>query len=307
MDNRDVPVLDRAAIKTEYFVLPDGRRLAYGRYGRHNGNPVYYFHGTPSSRLEAFPAASHAESAGIELFALDRPGCGASDPAEEYALLDWARDVEAFADSLGHTRFGIIGYSGGGSYSDAVAYALPDRLTVAYDLAGFAPVMQVEELQAHLAPLDRFFLRRSKDAGSSFRAPFALVGWAARTFGDRGFARLIRSSMGADDRELIMGNENVRRFLQAVVQDSFSQGKRGPTDDAIRCYGHWGFDLSQITFPIRLWHGTDDRFAPFHFAEYKARTIPRSELRVIEGRGHLHIATMFGELMPEIASRLNGT
>ncbi len=33
-------------------MLPDGRALAYLEWGDSTGYPAFYFHGTPSSRLE---------------------------------------------------------------------------------------------------------------------------------------------------------------------------------------------------------------------------------------------------------------
>lgn len=300
MLSRTFERFDLETFETEVHELPDGRALAYMRFGAAGGRPLYYFHGCPGSRIEAAPAGRWAARAGYEVFAFDRPGCGRSTPSSGYRMLDWARDVAAFADAREHARFGIIGLSGGGAYVDTCAYALPKRLLFAYDLAGWGPVAQYPELQAHLAPLDRFFLKRASSIDSLFRVPFSLLGFGARHLGDRGFARAIRSSMGEDDRELILGNENVRRFLRAVVKESFAQGSRGPADDAIRCYGHWGFDLRDVDFPLRIWHGTDDQFASFELARFKHEAIGRSTLTILEGRGHLHLATVYGKIFEDI-------
>ena len=37
---------------TNLLTLPDNRRLAYAEYGTPNGHPVFYFHGSGTSRLE---------------------------------------------------------------------------------------------------------------------------------------------------------------------------------------------------------------------------------------------------------------
>ena len=39
-------------IPESHVTLPDGRRLAYAEFGRPDGEPVLYCHGSPSSRLE---------------------------------------------------------------------------------------------------------------------------------------------------------------------------------------------------------------------------------------------------------------
>jgi pimeloyl-ACP methyl ester carboxylesterase len=121
-------------------MLPDGRGVGYADWGDPDGRPVLFFHGTPASRL--------AVECGVRLLSLDRPGIGLSDPAPGRSLLDWARDVDAFADALGLDRFAIAGWSGGGPYVLACAYALSDRLTDAAVLSG-------------CGPLDSGFARRS--------------------------------------------------------------------------------------------------------------------------------------------------
>lgn len=297
---RDIQPIRLDEVQTEHCALPDGRRMAYGRYGKAGGTPILYFHGTPGSRYEAVLCDPWANAAGYEVFALDRPGCGQSSRAPGYRMLDWAADVCHFADALSLGKFGVIGFSGGGAYADTCAYAIPQRLLFVYDLGGWAPVAQVEALQDELAPLDRFFLRRASSFGPLFRVPFALIGLAARNLGAEGFARALRSSMGEDDRTLVLENENMRRFFRAVVAESFAQGSRGPADDAIRCYGDWGFALGEVEFPVQLWHGTDDRFASFRFAEYKHQQIADSSLRVFEGRGHLHLVTEYEALFREL-------
>lgn len=302
MEQPAFPRFDLKRLETEVQRVTDRRSLAYARFGAPGGRPVYYFHGCPGSRIEAAPAHPWAAQAGYEVFALDRPGCGRSTPAPGYRMLDWARDVAAFADAKGHERFGIIGLSGGGAYIDTCAYALPGRLLFAYDLAGWAPVMQYEELQSHLAPLDRFFLKRASSFDLFFRVAFSLIGLAAKNFGDDGFAKTIRSSMGKDDRDLALGNENVSHFLRATVKESFAQGSRGPTDDALRCYGDWGFDLRDIDFPVRIWHGTDDKFASFEFARFKHEAIQGSTLTVLEGRGHLHLVTVYEQVFADVVA-----
>lgn len=303
LQTRDISPSFVETIETEYVVLRHGRRLAYARFGRPGGIPVYYFHGCPGSRLEALAAAEAARAAGYELFAFERPGCGASTFVPDYRLLDWPADIAAAAERLGHARFGVIGFSGGGAYVAACAFALPDRLRFAYDLAGWAPVGSADVLQRDLAPLDRFFLKRASSLGFVFRPLFALVGVAARRLGDRAFAHLVRSSMSADDKQLLRDNPDVAHLFRITVGESFAQGARGPAADALRLYGDWRFQLQAIDFPLQIWHGTDDRFAAFSLAAYKHQAIKRSTLRAFDGFGHLRLATAYAQLFADIAAR----
>ncbi|MEO1445243.1 MAG: alpha/beta hydrolase [Cyanobacteria bacterium J06635_11] len=303
---RKIPQIDFHAIKTQYHRLADSRTLAFARYGKEGGTPVYYFHGCPGSRFEAAPCHKWAHTSGFEVFALDRPGCGRSSHALDYQMLDWPRDVSDFADHMSHERFGLIGLSGGSAYINTCAYAIADRLLFAYDLAGWAPVAQVKELQSSLAPLDRFFLPVALSFGFLFQVPFALIGVAAKHLSDRGFANMLRSSMSDDDKAFIFGNESNAHFFRSIVKESFAQGSRGPANDAMRCYRDWGFRLGDIEYPVQIWHGTDDNFASYRFAQYKHRVIRGSSLRVFEGRGHLHLVTEYEALFKDVQKRNEG-
>src|SRR5205823_6605134 len=120
--------------------LSGGRRLGYADWGDPDGRPLLFFHGTPASRLAVEWADGSAAEHGIRLLSLDRPGHGLSDPAPGRSLLDWARDIDAFADALGLERFAVAGWSGGGPYVLACAYALTDRLADAVVLSGCGPL-----------------------------------------------------------------------------------------------------------------------------------------------------------------------
>src|SRR5438067_1645721 len=110
-------------------ILRDGRRLGFAEYGDGQGEPAFYFHGWPSSRLEAAPADPLAREFGVRLIATDRPGHGLSDFKPRRRLEDWPTDVEELADKLGIEKFAVIGNSGGAPYAVACGAKLPPRIT----------------------------------------------------------------------------------------------------------------------------------------------------------------------------------
>src|SRR5689334_19202051 len=97
-----------------HITLPDGRRLAYAEFGDPGGNPVLYFHGAPSSRLEPLLVGDEAWGRkGLRVIAPDRPGIGGSDFQHGRGFSNWPTDVVALADALGLDRFAVLGNSGG--------------------------------------------------------------------------------------------------------------------------------------------------------------------------------------------------
>ena len=73
---------------TDTITLKDGRLLAYAEYGDPAGTPVFFFHGTPGSRLFR-PSDSITLKLGVRLICTDRPGYGASTFQPGRRLLDW--------------------------------------------------------------------------------------------------------------------------------------------------------------------------------------------------------------------------
>jgi pimeloyl-ACP methyl ester carboxylesterase len=64
----------------------------------------------------------------------------------------------------------------------------------------------------------------------------------------------------------------------------------------------WGFDPAAIRIPVRLWHGTEDIYAPVAHTRWLAGRIPGAEIEIRRATGH------FGaiEALPTILSWLSG-
>ncbi len=71
------------------FTLPDGQQLACDETGDPHGEPVFFFHGWPASRLQGSGFGPEALSLGLRIFSLDRPGIGLSPYRPGRKLLDW--------------------------------------------------------------------------------------------------------------------------------------------------------------------------------------------------------------------------
>src|SRR4051812_38476539 len=135
-----------ASHMTNYtFRLPDARDLSYCLYGPGDGQPVLYFHGTPSSRLE--PALLNAFGMDIEvllakykiqLIAIDRPGMGLStfNPAGDF--ISFARDVNLLLQDLKITSCKVLCWSGGGPFSLAIAYEYEEIIRSVFIITAFS-------------------------------------------------------------------------------------------------------------------------------------------------------------------------
>lgn len=280
--------------------LTSGRQLAFNRYGAPLGFPVLYFHGSPSSRLEAAFLHEAAAQQGYLLIAPDRPGCGFSDPDPEHSLLGIADDMAEFVDHLGWEQFGLIATSGGFPSMAASAYRFPDRIRFAIDLAGWAPLNEMRRSYRHMAIGDRFFALLARFFPRLLILPFRWIERVARQPNTERFHTAFASWLSESDKK-ILKNQSLAKDLHRVVRESFRQGAVGPTRDALLCYRDWGFPLGALQVPLYIYHGQDDKLVPVSFSHYVSQAIETASLTTYPGTGHYGlIANKNGEILKDI-------
>ncbi len=292
--------MQKSRVETQLVQLGDGRQIAYCEYGDLEGSPVFYFHGTPGSRYEPAFAGRAGQKYGYRILALDRPGVGRSDYVRGRTLLDWPRDVYEVAELLEIERFGVIGVSGGGPYALACGYVLSDYLEFTVLMGSWGPVAEEPKLWQEMAPLDQFFGKLSRTLPCAFYLPFSFFGYAAKRLPPSSFARSLESSMSEPDKELL-SNEVMACFFAEDVREAFRQGTRGPADDAILLYREWGFRIEEIQVKVTLFHGEEDKFAPYTYAIYLNEKLPNAESHGYPGKGHLFVLQLFDKVFEQLS------
>lgn len=278
------------------LVLRDGRRLGYGEYGKADGEPGFYFHGHPGSRLEAAFADEAAAEAEVRIIALDRPGYGLSDFQSDRMILDWPRDVEQVADALGLDLFSVLGSSGGGPYALACAHAIPERVTRAGVVSGVGP---------YDAPGATDGMRRQNRVGFQLGARFPPLSRLLMRSMERQLRRspervldAVAEAMSPTDAEIARRPE-IRDLLRKVLEEAFRQGSRGPALDVVLLGRPWGFRLEQIEPVVFLWQGEADVLVPPAMGRHMAGHVPNCRATFFPEDGHL----LFDH-MPEIVRAL---
>ena len=120
-------LLANASVNSRFVELAGGARVHVVEGG--DGPPVLFVHGTGNSALFFLPMLEHLKDA--RAVAVDRPGCGLSDPGDlprdRYRAAALA-SMEAMVDALGMESFSLLGHSMGGLWSTWYALAHPDRV-----------------------------------------------------------------------------------------------------------------------------------------------------------------------------------
>ena len=283
---------------------PDGRTLAIYEGGELDGAPIFFLNGTPSSGLLYERHVRLAEQTGVHLVAYDRPGYGGSTALRERSVVDAASDVATIADALGIERFALWGVSGGGPHALACAARLTDRLAAVASLAAVAPY-EAEGLD-WLAGMGESNIHEFALAIEGREALTPYLEAEARTIIDGDPEVLVEawsSLLTPVDAAACSGE--LGRYVIENVKVAVTEGVEGWLDDDLAFMKPWGFDLSEISVPVLLVHGREDRFVPFAHGEWLAARIPDVEARLTDEDGHLTLLEeRIGEVHDWLRARL---
>lgn len=270
------------------FTLPDGRQLGYDEYGFPIGEPIIYFHGTPSSRLESqlFVSLELVDRLEVRLIVPDRPGMGLSSFQAGRRMGDWPGDVLSLADHLALERFSVLGYSGGGPYAAACARSIPERLSKVGIVSGAGP-FDYPGLPDDIHPDSRRFMDLARDRPGLSRLLIRMMALMARYAGERVVANAI-AALPAPDQQ-VMSNPALQSGFLKMLLEALRQGPRGTQHDTRLMVTPWDFRPQDIRFPVHLWHGGADRNAPPDMGRYMADSIQKSSLQFYPGEGHISL------------------
>lgn len=260
----------------------DGRELGWAEFGHPDGDVVMWFHGTPGACLQVPPTVSEvALQRGFRVIAVERPGTGRSTNHRYSRVADFGPDIETLADDLGIDRFGVVGLSGGGPYTLAVARHLPDRVVVASLLGGIGPVRGADAVFSYTRAL-RFLAPGLEvlrtPVGNALRSVVRIATPVADPVFDA-YARLL----GFADAPVLGHPQFKAMFLHDLIT---AQNLRSAAHDLALFARHWGFQLDEVQPPVVVWHGLSDVIVPQSHGHHQAARLPRAELRVRPGAGH---------------------
>ncbi len=248
--------MPRASIDS---VRPNAVELYYELHGP-PGAPVVVLNNGILMTTASWPLQVAALSREFRLLLYDCRGQGQSDhPDASFTMETHARDLEGLLDHLGIAVAHIAGISYGGEVAQAFALACPGRvrsLVLADTVSDVGPELRrvVEEWRD---------VARTGDAGRLFDVTLP---WNfSRTFIDA------NAGLMADAR---------RRYAQLDLPSV------ARLCDAFLSSVHFTDRLGELSVPVCVLVGSEDRLKGRPYAETISRAISGSELHVIAGAGH---------------------
>lgn len=259
------------------LALRDGRTLHVYDTGSGDGTSglaVFWHQGTPSTGAPPEPLFAAAAERGIRWVSNDRPGCGGSTPNPGRTVASVAADVASVADALGIDRFAVMGDSGGGPHALACAAVLPGRVLATVCISGPAP-FGAEGLDwfAGMTPSNVAEYRAAATGRAALEAYLASAAFDPAAF-------------TAADHAAVFGAWS---WLGAVAGQALKTDQGAIVDDDLAYVTAWGFDPGDISTPVLLVHGAQDRLVPSSHATWLAQRCRTAELWLRPDDGHVSI------------------
>ncbi len=280
--------------------LSDGRTLSWTEYGDPNGEPLFFHHGIPSSRVAAGVMDPGAARAGVRLIAPERPGFGYSDPLPERTILDWPADLRQLADYLEFEKFSVAGISAGLPYTLACALRMPERLHRVALISGLGEIDSgdvLEGMSYEWRLIYTLFLKSRRLASLWMRG----YGRSVQRRPDRVVAEQIKRMPPVDG--VVLGSEPTLTNRITDLREAFRQGPAAAGDEARRHLEPWGFQLGDVRFPVMLWHAMLDESHPIQMGRRIASELPDCRPIYVDGVGSLgfieHAESIFAALFSE--------
>ena len=268
--------------------LKDGGQLAFAEYGATNGEPVFFFHGWPSSRTMAKLTDAAARELNVRIISADRPGICDSSFSAGRKLTDWPDVIEQFGNDLGIDRFRILAISGGAPYAYVTGWKMPHRVRAMAIVSGAVPFADLRE-HSGLLPLYRwmiwFYGNQPRLLRTGFRLVRPIISWRASLR----MARSLLRTLPPPDAEALQDSASFEICFESQRRAWRGSGVEGVMADA-EIYGlPWGFQLEDVSVPVRLWHGKQDRAFSAQVAEETANRLPNCAARFVDNEGHFSL------------------
>jgi pimeloyl-ACP methyl ester carboxylesterase len=192
--------------------------------------------------------------------------------------------LAALADYFEIERFHVVGVSGGGPYAFVSAWGLPERVMAAAAVSSAPPLADRKDVSRLLAAY-RLLLYLYRRHPESVRLLFRLGRPLITVRPPKWVWRMLLKAVAPSDQEGLLQNGALDRAWTGY-STAWVGHPDGVFHDA-RVYAEpWGFDLSEIRVPVRIWHGREDRNFHWQLAEEIAAAVPTSTMRILEGEGH---------------------
>jgi pimeloyl-ACP methyl ester carboxylesterase len=280
LTNRETADYGQKKGQETYLRARDGRQIALFLKGPAGGVPIFSYHGNPGGRFTVHPSYEELEDLNVRIIAPDREGFGCSDRHRKLSVADTANDFEDTLSVLGIEKAGILARSGSVPFALGCAALKPHLVSSMVLMCGISPPESGVSTASNTTPENQYAYYRAQQDPEAlawliekyatdlhFRAD-SLMKQIEPHFKKADWAAL---KDGAYD-EVCLGQHY--GVVGCGLNRPFGSGW---LDSVLALRKSWGFDVSCIQTPTRLWHGREDPFTDPAHSRWLAENIPGSE------------------------------
>ena len=90
-------------------------------------------------------------------------------------------------------------------------------------------------------------------------------------------------------------------IVRAGILECLRRGPKCVIADADIYLSEWGFEVSQVNYPIHFWHGKDDKNIAWTYTEKLATLIPDTTTQFFDDEGHYSLPVNRAEEIVRLA------
>ena len=283
--------------------LPDKRQLGYIVVGE--GQPVIYFHGTASSRLEILLLEEWSHRNQFQLIGIDRPGYGLSTFTNRIGLYDFAKDVNILTEYLKMDDFAVLSWSGGGPFALTYISLFPQQVTHA--LAVSCPNLPFDVSEAHNGnPLAKVVMKNSFLAMwglKFFRRSVLNANKDVESYLKSRSGRKMVADWPIPDKKFFADAAWLKK-MYAAMAEGFRQQSSVKTvfQEHQLLLKPWSESLERIPQGmLTLWQGTQDKTCLVDNAQKIAQTVKGTIVKLFPDEGHCVLFNQSQKLSNDLA------
>lgn len=275
---------------------PNGRCVDVTLAGDDAGKPIVF---VPGNFFQMFPGTIEREFAkrGFALYTIARPGFGGTSPSHNVGTDDYAEDVLAVMNQLGHDQFILIAHTTGVPAAFRLCETAKERVE-SLVLLGLFPPKSVDE---KAATKSRWHDAIVQAARTNPKLTELLARSGRRLLMSMGTKLFLRSLYKGSKADLkVVKKEEFIKMYEASIKIVEKQGIKAPLADAIETANDWSSMIHAMPQRILIFHGVEDPHCPIDRVRRFAELQPNAELFEVANAGHFACISAIGPLLDKL-------
>ena len=280
------------------------RRIGWRRFGDPGGEKVIMLHGPTFGAGEYLADRYQALRHGLDVYAIERPGYGRSDPPGkgEDVLECHYQDLLSLMAQAQLSKVKLLAYEVGMIPALKLAEQQPDRIKGIVAVSAAPPFIELEQLHA-MPEHQVVFIQAARHAPWLARLMIRLLMIRTRQLGPERWIEVVFQGLKTEMQ--VMKKSELKTGIVGSYSFYLNQMGAGFEVDLKMMLKDWGGLLRGLSVRLRLLHGGNNATTPVNNLEIFKRLNPHVGIDLIENEG-LTLAVSRPERIYQTLAQLDG-